>query len=274
MTANFKEETIQLMGETSPYVFIPDEVIIKDENTITTEIQNCDFQYENFTNLIKVLSSFGSLNISRIINNNTTEKNYFLGEKLRIRKLSELEPKNILITCNSNVVPKRKATSVLIVQDLNSKVNIYSFELDYYIITKKSFEYIYKEYLDETPVKLSVNTLPKSEINIIKNNEFSIIVSPFNKNQCTGHFDNYPIVPAVYITNCILQQIFVFLENKTISTVDSLEMFLPAAMPIETIFNVSVVHQMFLKGLTHFKCEVKDNSSKTYGFYNITIKQK
>lgn len=271
-TEDFKNNIIPYLGETSPYIFLPDKVILNNDYKIETEITNFDVKGNNLTNLIKILSSLGSCNLYKLLNDNSKEKIYFLGEKLRIRKLSYKESDSFSISCKSFLESKRKGKSYLNVKDLDSKEMLYTFELDYYIITKDSFENIYKEYFNNTPIDFYDEELPDSRINIENNKRFSVFVNPFTTNQCKGHFENFPIVPAVFITNCILKEIFNFLGNDAIHEVDSLEMYLTKAMPIQKEMIVYVSHQKFLKEITNFKCEVKDITGNMYGTYIINIR--
>lgn len=275
MSANdFKNNIIPYIGETPPYVFIPDKVILNNDYKIETELTNFDVKNKNFTNLIKVLSSLGSCNLYKLLNDDSKEKIYFLGEKLRIRKLSYKESDSFSVSCKSFLESKRKGKSYLNVKDLDSKEMLYTFELDYYIISKDSFENIYKDYYDDTPIEVYNENLPETRINIESSKRFSIHVSPFYPNQCKGHFDNFPIVPAVFITNCILKEIFNFLGNETSHEVDSLEIYLSKAMPTGKEFIVYVSNQKFLKDITNFKCEIKDMSGNMYGTYIINTKTK
>ena len=273
-TTDFKNNIIPYIGETVPYVFVPEKVILSNDYKTETEIINFDVKDKNFTNLIKVLSSLGSCNLYKLLNDDSKEKIYFLGEKLRIRKLSYKESDSFLISCKSFLESKRKGKSYLNVKDLDSKEMLYTFELDYYIFSKDAFENIYKDYFNNTAIEFYDENLPSSRINIENNKRFSIFVNPFTANQCKGHFENFAVVPAVFITNCILKEIFIFSGNELVHEVDSLEMYLTKAMPIGKEMIVYVSHQKFLKEVTNFKCEVKDMSGNIYGTYIINIKTK
>lgn len=274
LTAEFKQNIIPYIGESLPYVFIPEKITINSDNQIETDIRNYDFKNANFTNLTKILSSLGSSNLYKQLKDSSGEKIYFLGEKLRIRKISYTESDSLSISCYSYLESKRKGKSFLNVKDLVSKDLLYSFELDYYIISKMAFENIYKDYFDDTPIEFYDETLPESKIDRVEDSNFSIMVKHFTPNQCEGHFDKYPVVPAVFITNCILREIFNFLGNDSINEVDSLEMYLSKAMPTGKEFIVSVAYENFLRDITNFKCEVKDEDGIKYGTYIINIKSK
>ncbi len=275
MINKFKTEIIPYVGEDSPYVFIPSNITI-EENTICTKIENLNFEKENFSDLIKILSSFGSLNLSRLINLESQKriKRYFLGEKLRIRKLFDnITTTNITLICNSYLNSDRKGFSNIIVRDSESNIDIYSFELNYYIFTESAFQKIYKTYHDTTPIISNDNTLPNSEIIIKNDTTFTINVSPFNRNQCNGHFNEYPIVPAVSITKCILKELYNFLGNDCSYEIDSIEMYLLLAMNIDKNFIIEINHYQYLKDLTYFNCSVKDATDKKYGTYVISLKK-
>lgn len=273
-TADFKNNILPYIGETQPYVFVPEKVTLNNNYKIETEIPNFDIKNRNFTNLIKVLSSLGSCNLYKLLNDTSKEKIYFLGEKLRIRKLSYKESNSFSISCKSFLESKRKGKSYLNIKDTESKEMLYTFELDYYIISKDAFENIYKDYFNDTPIDFFDKSLPESKISIESDKRFLINVNSFTPNQCKGHFEKFPIVPAVYITNCILKEIFNFMGTNTIYEVDSLEMYLSKAMPTGKDFIVYVFHEKFLRDITYFKCEVKDNIGNIYGTYIINIKAK
>ena len=179
----------------------------------------------------------------------------------------------MVINCKSFLESKRKGKSYINVKDKISLEILYTFELDYYIITKDAFENIYKNYFDNREIiSLDIN-MPKTNILIKNEDTFLMSIDAFTSNQCKGHFHNYPIVPAVFVTNCILKEIFLFLNNLNHKEVDSVEMYLSKAMPIETKFNILVSHQNYLNNLINFKCEVKDDNQLTYGIYIINIKK-
>jgi len=269
MISDLKNDIIPYIGESLPYVFVPEKVILNDDYTIETEIVGLDVENKNFANLLKVLSSLGSCNLYKMLHDRSQEKIYFLGEKLRIRKLSYNRSTSFSVSCKSVLESKRKGKSYLHVKELVSKELLYTFELDYYIISKSAFESIYKNYFDDRPVEFYDESLPESRITVESDNCFSIFVDPFTPHQCKGHFENFPVVPAVFITNRILKEIFTFLGNHEFQEVDSLEMYLTKAMPTGKEFVIEVSHQRFLRDIANFKCEVKDATGNTYGIYII-----
>ncbi|ROI01209.1 MULTISPECIES: hypothetical protein [unclassified Chryseobacterium] len=271
-TTDIKEHIIPYIGETLPYISIPDHIIFR-EHKMETEIFGQDFSNENFANLIKKLASLGSLSLYKLLNDTSKEKIYFLGEKVRIRKLSYKTSDAISVTSESILESKRKGRSLLMIKDIHSGEALYSFEMDYYIITQDSFQLFYQDYFSSSPVEDYDKSLPESRINPTNDrHQFTISIMPFSPNQCKGHFENYPIVPFVFITNCILKEIFAFLGNERNYEVDSLEGYASIAVPTGKELLIEVFHQKLLKNLIYFKCEFKDHSGTSYGALITNIK--
>jgi hypothetical protein len=59
---------------------------------------------------------------------------------------------------------------------------------------------------------------------------------PFTLSQCKGHFENYPIVPFVFVANCVLREIFNSLENRNTYEIDSLEGYASRPCPLKQSF--------------------------------------
>ncbi|WP_312994337.1 hypothetical protein [Chryseobacterium flavum] len=272
-TTDIQKNIIPYIGETDPYINIPENSIFND-HTIETEIYGHDFSNENFTYLLKTLASLGSCSLYKLLNDSSKEKIYFLGEKLRIRKLSYRPiPDAISITGASYLESKRKGKSCLNAKDKQSGETLYSFELDYYIINQDSFRLFYKDYFNDTPVESYDEKLPEAKINKTgAPHQFTISIMPFSLSQCKGHFENYPIVPFVFVANCVLREIFNFLGNQNIYEIDSLEGYASKAMPTGTEFLVEVFQQKFLKNLIYFKCEIKDLSGTPYAIIIVNLR--
>ncbi|WP_426476019.1 hypothetical protein ACP3T3_11505 [Chryseobacterium sp. CBSDS_008] len=275
MTAtDIKENIIPYLGETPPYMSIPENILFRD-HTIETEIRDWNFENENFSDLVKLIFSLGSLSLYKILNDETREKIYFLGEKIRIRKVSYREPTSITITSKSILESNRKGKTHTHIKDSYSGELLYSAELDYYIITRAAFELFYKDIYSTVPVEYHDKNLPQSEIIYTENSQhFIISTEPFTPNQCKGHFENYPIVPFVYITNCILKEIFNFLTTGSRYEIESFEAYASNALPTGITFRTEVFHQQYLKNLFYFKCEIKDTSGNPYGVIIFNIKSK
>ncbi|WP_347218550.1 hypothetical protein [Chryseobacterium sp.] len=272
-TTDIKNSIIPYIGETAPYISIPENIIFNG-HTIETEISDKDFNNENLTHLLKTLASLGSCSLYKLLNDSSKEKIYFLGEKLRVRKLSYRPiPDTLTITGGSYLESPRKGKSCLNTKDKQSGETLYSFELDYYIINQDSFKLFYQDFFNDTPIENYDEKLPEGNINKTEDpHQYTISIMPFTPNQCKGHFENYPIVPFVFIANCILREIFNFLGTMSSYEIDSLEGYASKAMPIGTEFLVEVFQQRFLKNLIYFKCEIKDTSGNSYGVIIINIK--
>ncbi|WP_330743395.1 hypothetical protein [Chryseobacterium sp. CP-77] len=272
-TINIKD-IIPFLGETAPYLSIPEGITFRD-HTIETEIEDWNFENENFSQLIKLLFSFGSLSLYNILNDKTGEKMYFLGEKIRIRKLSYKEPAAITITSECILESDRKGKSHIYIREIDSKELLYSAELDYYIITREAFELFYKDLFSAVPVEYHDKNLPESKIiNTGIPHHFTISTDPFTPNQCKGHFENHPIVPFVFMTHCILKEIFRFLGDEVSYEIESFEGYASNALPTGITFLTEVFYQKYLKNLLYFKCEIKDTSGILYGVIIFSIKSK
>ncbi|MGX5685669.1 hypothetical protein ACWKWW_13995 [Chryseobacterium cucumeris] len=272
-TINIKN-IIPFLGETAPYLSIPEGITFRD-HTIETEIEDWNFENENFSQLVKLLFSFGSLGLYNILNDKTGEKMYFLGEKIRIRKLSYKEPAAITITGECILESDRKGKSHIYIREIDSKELLYSAELDYYIITREAFELFYKDLFSTVPVEYHDKNLPESKIiNTGIPHHFTISTDPFTPNQCKGHFENHPIVPFVFMTHCILKEIFRFLGDEVSYEIESFEGYASNALPTGITFLTEVFYQKYLKNLLYFKCEIKDTSGILYGVIIFSIKSK
>nr|WP_315026298.1 hypothetical protein [uncultured Chryseobacterium sp.] len=274
MTTDIKENIIPYIGETAPYISIP-ENIVYNGHKIETKITEWNFENEKFSNLIKMLASLGSCSLYRLLNDTSKEKIYFLGEKLRIRKLSYKTPETVLVTSESFLESARKGKSHLTLKDIHTGELLYSFEMDYYIITQEAFQLFYKDYLNTTPIEHYDEKHPEGKIiQTGDKHQFIISIPPFTPNQCRGHFENYPIVPFVFVANSILKEILNFLDQQGTYEMDSLEGYASKAIPTGTTFMIEVFHQKFLKDLMYFKCEIKDSAGNSYGVVIFNIKSK
>lgn len=261
-----------LIAETSPYLFDDlNQISLVNNNIEFTFDQSFNFfKRENFSDLVKTLSTVGSLNLANKINSNSV--NYFLAEKLRIRKTSFGQPEGLLLAkSSSQLFDDRKGKSLIEVEDQNT--TIYKFEIDYYIINKPSFEKIFAQFYNPEKKIDSISSLPTTTIEYITDTEFILTIEEFEQNNCLGHFDDYPIVPAVFITKCIISNILKILPFNFSNDIeiDNLEMFLIKAMPINTIFKVNIKIFTYLKNLKTYKCTVSDGKTE-YGHYLITLK--
>lgn len=262
-TQDIKKNIIPYLGETAPYISVPENIIF-NSNRLETSISDYSFNHENFSKLIKLLSSLGSCNLYKLLNPSLKEQIYFMGEKVRIRQLSYKKSDSATITCESFLESKRKGKSSLLIRDNHSGETLYSFELDYHIIVKDTFKLFYRDYFNDVPVEYYENKLPKGRIITENDHQFTIFIEPFTPNQCKGHFENYPIVPSVFIMNCTLREIFNFLGQKESYEVDNLEGYATKAMPTGIEYRIDVSHQKLLKNLLFFKCEIKDLSGTPY----------
>jgi len=272
MIFNNQKKIVDLIAETYPYLSDAfNNINFVDNNIVFSFNESFDgFKKEKFSDFIKILSTLGSLNLATKLP--IKEKNYFLAEKIRIRKISYTHPIGLLTAkVTSQLESSRKGKSLIEIEDDNCK--IFQFEIDYYIINENSFKKLFDEYYSNENISDLNNLLPNSSIEHYSNSEFNLTVEPFKKNHCLGHFDNYPIIPAVFITKCIMKSIFQIINSSDIEDVevDSVEMFLNKAMPINTSLKVNVKIFNLLKNLKIYKCTVHHDTVE-YGHYLITLK--
>ncbi|MDN3691275.1 hypothetical protein QWZ06_02880 [Chryseobacterium tructae] len=193
-TINIQNSIIPYIGEKAPYISFPEDIIFND-HTLETEISGWDLKNENLTHLLKVMASLGSCSLYKLLNNSSKENIYFLGEKLRMRKLSYSPISDtITITGRSYLESKRKGKSCLHAKDKQSGEVFYSFELDYYIITQETFKLFYKDFFNDTPIGDYDEKLPEGRVNRSEDrHQFTISLMPFTLNQCKGHFEIIPL---------------------------------------------------------------------------------
>ncbi|KIA92690.1 hypothetical protein OA93_23095 [Flavobacterium sp. KMS] len=270
MTTEPQKKTVELIGETSPYLFDNANEISFNERNIEFPLHK-SFEYfdkENFSNLIKILSTVGSLNLANQLKAN--KKNYFLGEKLRIRKISYMQPSGLLI---AKVTPQleneKKGKSLIEIMDENNK--IFQMEIDYFIIDDINFKKIFEPYYHAEKNNDFNSLLPNTQFECLTEDEFNITVDEFTRSHCSGHFDNYNIVPAVFMTNIILKNIYKINSDSNIE-LDNLEILSTGkAMPVNTVFKVNIKIFHLSKKLKFYKCTVQDNKND-YGHYLLTFK--
>jgi 3-hydroxymyristoyl/3-hydroxydecanoyl-(acyl carrier protein) dehydratase len=150
---------------------------------------------------------------------------------------------------------------------------VYSFELDCIIFNDLSFKKVFEPYCQVTNNQHHITVMPKQVTEIISDNELKINIDSFKAGHCTGHFYNFPIVPAVFISNILLQNIKTWLKNNYQIdgvVVDSFEIFPRKAMPIERPLHLNIK----IKKITHqhlfFDTEVCCDEYQ-YGHYFTTI---
>lgn len=203
-------------------------------------------------------------------------QNIYLGKKMRIRKHNFLQLLNdkILVIAKPVINGKKNVKAII---NLFSKDQLsYSFELDYTILTKQVFEKIFKNQksilIDN---KEADKCLPNIDIINIDNYNFKVKIYPFNINHCLGHFEDYPIVPSVLVLDCLIFGIKKWFQINYKNTlnliIDSVELFLNKAMPIQKSYNSNILIRQNSLQSTMFLCEIKDNDCENYGNYIIII---
>lgn len=263
-----KRNIVELIGETSPYLFEnADKINFSEGNTEFPLHKSFEFyDKENFGNLLKILSTVGSLNLTNQLR--TNRKNYFLGEKLRIRKISNTQPSGLLIAKVAPLLENdQKGKSLIEIMDQNNK--IFQMEIDYFIIDDVNFKKIFESHYHAEENDDFTHLLPNSTVEYLTEDEFNITIDKFTRSHCSGHFDNYNIVPAVFIANIILKNIY---EMNSNIELDSLEMLTTgSAMPINTVFKVNIKTFHLSKKIKFYKCTISDNKN-SYGHFLLTFK--
>lgn len=269
MIVKTQKNVIDLIGETAPYLFENADKIVFDQSI--TEISlyksfEC-FEKENLVDLIKILSTLGSLSLVSEIKKE--ERNYFLGEKLRIRRISYHKPSGMLTAKVTSLLENNRKGRALI-DVVNDQTKLFQMEMDYYIIDEISFKQMFASHYNTEKYNNLIKALPYTSFEFLSENEFNITINAFSRNHCCGHFDNFEIVPAVFVGKCILKKIFEMFPD-IVSEVDSLEVFLNNAMPINTVFNVNVKTTQLLRNLRNYHCTITDCKTH-YGYFFATLK--
>ncbi|WP_286443852.1 MULTISPECIES: hypothetical protein [unclassified Myroides] len=264
------------IGETDPYLFDLKHLTIKESTMEYTVPSDSCLVFSDFYKITQIASSLGSLALAKTMD--VTEKTYFLGEKLRIRKIDNRSLDKGLKYCARSIeYSSRKGKSLVDILDEHNQL-AYTFELDYFIFSEDSFYRLFKNYAitHHEPSTRTSLTVEKVEIEEIESSFFRIVIQPFSKEDCAGHFNQYPIVAAVFVVKqllCAIEQFFevkgIGLEQKKLN-VDSLEMFLNVAVPIDTVLHSKIYYHQIAKESYVFVCPVCDDTTE-YGNYLITV---
>lgn len=266
--------TIIQLGETAPY-FIPSDSICFDNGVITAEIgTTADYEGYNFSKLIQHISSIGSCGLYHCMGKDS--KTFFLGEKLRIRRMSyNLKDGRMKVRGRNTIESERKGKTMIEVYDCEDQL-AYTYELDYHVFTEKAFQGIFEKHYNNTEGLEVCTRFPTVSCEGITPESFTMHIGAFSKENCMGHFDNYPIVPAVYITNRLLEGIHQWLKSINDSSVlsfqvDSAEGFLLRGVPVDTDIEVKTEVFPLLNKLKMFRCTVMDSGQNVYGIYLLTV---
>lgn len=261
--------------EEAPYFLPIKNTSIGSNGVLITTIGHTnEYKDEEFGKLLQTVSSIGSCCLSKKIDAGV--KQYFLGEKLRIRKCSYSIKEGFLKAIAHPIMQtNRKGKAVIDIVD-EDEILAYRFELDYNVFSQQTFEKLFKQNFKETLPEVFNSKMPKTENTIINDHSFRTFIEKFSAEQCIGHFNDHPIVPAVFIVKCLLTGIKDWFTSKNlitqgIVTVDSLEIFPNKAMPIETKFDALVSIEKLAPKIYMFTCRIKDKAQNEYGVYPITI---
>ncbi len=263
------------IGESAPYLYSLDDLVAEGEYLTLPIGSTHEYQSNNFAKLLQVVSSLGSCSLSNLLGHSS--KTFFLGEKLRIRRTAfNIQEGPLNIRAKSVVASKRKGKSIVEIFD-QANVMAYTFELDYTIFSEEAFRKLFKENSVSTDEAVAFcNQFPATRNIIQSDNQFIISVDPFTRQNCIGHFEGYPIVPAVFMANRLLVGIQQWLEaahegKPLVTHVDSLELFPNKAMPIDTHYDAAIVATKLAPKLMLFTCSILDKDQTEYGVYLITV---
>lgn len=269
------KDIAQWLGEHPPYLFPLNTLIIQDSNVAYTPSSSLSNSFEEFYKVLQIASSLGSIALLQKMN--VVSKTFFLGEKLRIRKIPQGEIHNELqYQAQSLLFSERKGKSLVDIFNQHHQL-AYTFELDYVIFSEDSFQRVFKSfYTPELALKNTGNIQNEVRITPLCSSYFQVVIQGFSTEQCAGHFDHYPIVPAVFIVNRLLYAIEAFfkLQGKDLSTktliVDSLEIFPNIATPPNTELHSHVYYRQVTKNSYLFVCPISSGQIE-HGNYLITI---
>ncbi|WP_413513570.1 hypothetical protein [Myroides odoratus] len=271
------ENLHHFIGESYPYLFTINNLIIKESTLEHTSSINPLNSFKEFNTILQTASSLGSLSLLKTMN--ISSKTFFLGEKSRIRKIhtNSIGPE-LKYCAKSLLFSKRNGKSLVDIFNHHNQL-AYTFELDYVIFSEESFHRVFKDYYAE---KVPITNTPLTDykevaLDLISPSYFKVNIKEFSNEQCAGHFDHYPIVPAVFIVNRLLEAIEQFfklqgelLQSKTL-LIDSLEIFPNKAIPTYTELNSLVYYRQIAKDSYLFVCSLNDHQTE-YGNYIITVK--
>jgi hypothetical protein len=146
-----------ILKEVFPYIDseLHKEMIVKNNlsNVKIGKVKN--FKSFQFSKLVQILSTAGSINLSSEMNDHHGDF-YYLGEKLRIRKCSyeKDDSKDVIISSMKSILEdNRRGKSIVNVVD-EDEIPLYTFELDYSIIDNNSFKKIFSNFIKENSIKI------------------------------------------------------------------------------------------------------------------------
>lgn len=267
-----------LIMEDPPYILPFDVKSYSIDHVLTLELSHNQSHYnENLDKLLQVISTIGSYSIALRMSSNS--RNAYLGSHLRIRKHNFSHLSTGTVSATSTAIIDNERRGKCFIHLFAENAPLYSFELEYSIVNKNDFSALFHHCYHPQPdsQNLFVMIPPPSVVNeYLNDHHFKIYISKFGLEHCAGHFENYPIIPAVRVFECLMSGIRLRAQenslNKSNLLIDSVEMFPNVAMPIHLTYCSHVVVQKNSKRSTTFSCNVTDEHGKEYGNYIIGIK--
>lgn len=265
------------IGENYPYLF-PMDNLVKNASTVEYSTTNSsDSQLRGFKEIGQIVASLGSISLLTAMD--ISSKTFFLAEKIRIRKINSTIVEDGLKYCAKPFSFSKRKGKVLVDVLNNQNQLFYTSELEYVIFDENAFNDVFSSFYTE---KIPAESSPIKEdvlVNLIEPFYFKIQIPSFTIEQCKGHFDNYPIVPGVFIMDRLLEGIekFFKLQGEDVQSkklvLDNLETFLNTATPVYSELSSLVHYRQVSKDSYLFVCTITDSNHKIeYGHFVITVK--
>lgn len=144
-----------------------------------------------------------------------TEKYYYLSEEGRMSLRARVQEDNLYVVAIKLSSEKKSAKAITAV--INDKNEIfYIFEIRFLKIKDKLFNKLFSSFVEETP-KLNYNPYKNiSSLINVKNYDNKVLANlPIIKiENCSGHFDNAPMMPIGILAYMIINQIGDFIKDK------------------------------------------------------------
>lgn len=269
------EHLYDYIGENYPYLFPLSNLVVNESGVVYTATCGSQLGLKEFKTIGQTAASLGGVALLHAMN--LSSKTFFLGEKIRIRKISHTPVEGDLKYCARAIsFSKRKGKALLDIFDHQGQL-AYTAELEYVIFDEESFQQVFSAfYTTEIPTE-PTTAFEEVEVTLVDSAFFKVDIPAFTSDQYKGHFDHYPIVPGVLMMTRLLEGIEKFvqlqgveLQGKTL-VLDSFETFLSAATPTQRALNSSVYYRQIMKDTYLFVCPIKDHKIE-YGHYIFTVK--
>ncbi|HVI47902.1 MAG TPA: hypothetical protein VM802_23745 [Chitinophaga sp.] len=252
---NVSADTTAVTTLAAPFFQLPAAPMHSYGNLLQTTISNASaFAADNFPELLKNCISMEAYNASRI--NQSAGASYILGNKLHVSRYPEIRIDNTLNVSlvSRQLAPHRYSSTFIITNNNNEPA--YTMLFDYYALDETSFQSKFGHLKNISPQPGSgvIPPLPRlTRMNFTDPYAYRILLNPFTAEHCQGHFVNYPCVPTVLLSQCLLNEAIAWLTEmlhlpEIRPVVDDIAMFPNKLMTIETTYLVYItVHRLSRK---------------------------